>query len=75
MPANAEYENALLKAHRLHSGLYRRVANKLGVDSSYVSRVDMGERQGPTIRRALLDELHERQRSLRVKGRSASGEV
>jgi hypothetical protein len=65
----------LLKAHTLHSGLYRRVADKLGVDSSYVSRVATGQRLGPKIRRALLDELHEIQRSLRVKGRSASGEV
>jgi hypothetical protein len=68
MPSKSEYEKALLKAHRLDSGLYRRVANKLGVDSSYVSRVATGERQGPKVRRALLDELHEIQRSLRGKG-------
>jgi len=68
MPSKTEYENALLKAHRLHVGLYRRVADKLGVDTSYVSRVATGQRKGPKILRALLDELHEIQRSLRGKG-------
>jgi len=43
MLSKAKYENALLEAHRLHSGLYRRVANKLGVDCSYVSRVAVGQ--------------------------------
>ena len=35
-------------------GLYRRVADKLGVDSSYVSRVARGERRSPKIE-AVLD--------------------
>jgi transcriptional regulator with XRE-family HTH domain len=52
-----EYEKALLKMHRLHEGLYRRVADKLGVDPSYVSRVAAGKRNGAKTRRALLDEL------------------
>jgi hypothetical protein len=62
MLSTPEHEKALLKAHRLHAGLYRRVADKLGVDSSYVSRVATGKRKGPKILRALLDELHQIQR-------------
>lgn len=58
MSSNAKYEEALLKAHRLHAGIYRRLAEKLGVDPSLVSRVAAGKRQDESIRRALLDELH-----------------
>jgi hypothetical protein len=65
MLSNTEHDNALLKAHRLHAGVYRRVADKLGVDPSFVSRVAAGHRKGPKIRRALLDELRKIQRSLR----------
>jgi transcriptional regulator with XRE-family HTH domain len=65
MPSKTEYENALLKAHRLHVGLYRRVADKLGVDTSYVSRVATGKRKGAKVRRALLEELRKIQRPLR----------
>ena len=35
-------EKALLEGHRLHLGLYRRVADRLGVDASYVSKVTRG---------------------------------
>jgi hypothetical protein len=52
MPSGTKHDNALLKAHRLHAGIYRRVATKLGVDPSYVSRVAAGEREEPEIRRA-----------------------
>jgi hypothetical protein len=65
MLANKERDDALLKAHRLHRGLYRRVGAKLGVDASYVSRVAAGARGGPKIRRAILDELRRIQRQLR----------
>jgi hypothetical protein len=57
MLSKTQYDDALLKAHRLHDGVYRRVAEKLGIDPSYVSRVAAGTRQEATIRRALLDEL------------------
>ena len=46
MPSDTEHDKALLKAHRLHAGVYRRVADKLGVDPSYVSRVAAGKRTG-----------------------------
>jgi len=50
-------EESLLRIHRLHCGLYARVAQKLGVDPSYVSRVANGERQSQGVKRALLSEL------------------
>jgi hypothetical protein len=65
MLSTAEYEKALLKAHRQHAGVYRRVAEQLGVHPSYVSRVAAGNRKETRILRALLDELHKIQRPLR----------
>jgi hypothetical protein len=59
MLSTTEYEKALLKGHARHAGIYRRLANQLGVDPSYVSRVATGRREGPKILRALLDELHQ----------------
>jgi transcriptional regulator with XRE-family HTH domain len=47
----------LLKAHRLHMGVYARVAKKLGMSASYVSRVANGKRKSEKIMRALLAEL------------------
>lgn len=47
----------LLKAHRLHMGVYARVARKLGIDGSYVSRVANGERKSEEVMRAILAEL------------------
>jgi hypothetical protein len=37
--SKAEYDEALLRAHRVHDGVYRRVADKLGIDPSYMSAV------------------------------------
>jgi hypothetical protein len=65
MPSDTKRDKALLEAHRLHAGVYRRVADKLGVDPSYVSRVAAGEREEPGIRRAILDELRKIQHGLR----------
>lgn len=52
----------LLSWHKLHEGVYARVAKKLGVDASYVSRVARGERQSGKVRRALIGELQRIQR-------------
>jgi len=38
-------------------GLYQRVADQLGVDPSYVSRVARGERKSPKIEATLNREL------------------
>jgi transcriptional regulator with XRE-family HTH domain len=65
MSSDTEHDNALLKAHRLHGGIYRRVADKLGVNPSYVSRVAAGKRKGEKVRNALLAELRKIQRGLR----------
>jgi hypothetical protein len=65
MVSKTKYEKVLLKAHRLHDGLYRRVADKLGIDPSNVSRVAAGKRKGAKIRRAILNELREIQRLIR----------
>ncbi len=51
---NGEVE---LRWHRLHLGLYARVAKRLHVNPSYVSRVARGKRQSDDVRKALLQEL------------------
>jgi transcriptional regulator with XRE-family HTH domain len=56
------------KLSRLHSyvqslcGMYSRIARRLGVDRSYVSRVAKGERRSPQIESELLAELDRVQR-------------
>ena len=47
----------LLKRHQLHDGLYSRVAKKLRVDASYVSRVARGKRESLGVVNALVEEL------------------
>jgi hypothetical protein len=47
----------LLRLHRRHMGLYKRVALRLDVDSSYVSRVAMGTRRSERIMQALIADL------------------
>jgi len=60
--ANGKASKALLEWHRLHAGIYARVARTLGVDASYVSRVANGERQSSKIELALVTELRRIQR-------------
>ena len=36
-----------VSANAFHRGLYVRIARKLGVDASYVSRVARGDRRSP----------------------------
>ena len=52
----------LLRKHRKHEGLYARVARKLGLDSSYVSRVANGKRTSERIMSAIVAELRRIQR-------------
>jgi hypothetical protein len=54
---NNGHGSALLSWHLLHRGVYARVARKLGIDASYVSRVAAGQRDSDRIRRALVTEL------------------
>lgn len=41
-------------------GIYSRIARRLGVDRTYVSRVAKGERHSPEIEAALVREFEER---------------
>jgi hypothetical protein len=47
----------LLKRHLLHRGIYFRIAKKMRVDASYVSRVASGERKSAKVERAVIVEL------------------
>ncbi len=53
---NAE-RKLLLERHRRHLGIYARIAKKLNVDASYVSRVVNGDRKSDKIDRAVIAEL------------------
>jgi len=55
-------KNVILRLNRRVDalcGLYSRIAKKLGVDRSYVSRVARGERHSQTIERALITEFRQ----------------
>lgn len=54
---NGVEAQALLRWHKLHVGVYARVARRLGVDPSYVSRVANGERQSDIVEQTLLREI------------------
>ena len=47
----------LLRIHKLHLGLYARVATELGVSPSYVSLVANGIRRSKKIHRVLIQEI------------------
>jgi transcriptional regulator with XRE-family HTH domain len=55
--SDSKPQKALLQKHRLHAGLYVRVARRLGLHQSYVSRVAHGKLSSLKISRALLEEL------------------
>jgi len=55
----------------LYRGLYVRIARKLGVDASYVSRVARGDRRSSDVENALRQALNEIDRQL---GRASSGD-
>ncbi len=40
-----------------YRGVYARVAEKLGVDASYISRIADGSRSNLTIQKALIEEI------------------
>jgi hypothetical protein len=50
-------DDRLLRRHRLHVGLYARVAKNLNLTSSYVSLVAAGKRHNDRIKRAIVSEL------------------
>ena len=61
--ADQDKSQSLLRKHRLHAGLYARVAKMLGVDVSYVSRVANGKRTSERIMSAILEELRRIERA------------
>ena len=54
---SAQNGNHLLRIHKLHLGLYARVATDLGVSPSYVSLVANGVRRSEKIERVLIQEI------------------
>jgi hypothetical protein len=62
---------AQLEWHKLHLGLYARVAKRLRVNPSYVSRVADGKRKSEDVKEALLSELNRINR-LRPEQRQSS---
>lgn len=62
-PAQALDTEELVRRHQLHVGVYARVARKLGMDASYVSRVVNGDRKSERIMAAVIAELR------RIEGR------
>ena len=62
--ASATSDLIALSPQTLYRGLYVRIARKLGVDPSYVSRVARGERQSPEVETALSQEIGQITRKL-----------
>ena len=56
-PKNEMNGDRFLHVHKLHLGLYARVATQLGVSPSYVSLVANGIRRSDKIRRVLVQEI------------------
>ena len=62
-----------LQAITLFRGIYRRVAQRLDIDPSYVSRVARGERRAAFVTEALKEEIHRAMEKARLlDGRSVS---
>ena len=47
----------LLRTYVAYRGLFARIAKKLGMDASYISRVANGKRRNETVTRAIDAEL------------------
>lgn len=60
MGTNGDNSNmtSVLARHSLYRGIYSRVAQQLGVDRSYVSRVANGQRRSAKVEKALLKEIN-----------------
>ena len=62
---NGNSHSPLLLRPALYRGVYSRVARRMGVDPSYVSRVARGERISTKVEKALLAELHRVEKAMR----------
>lgn len=56
-PKHKLNEDRLLRIHKLHLGLYARVAEDLDVSPSYVSLVANGMRSSDRIRKMLVQQI------------------
>ncbi len=63
--ANGNNGSSLLIRPVLYRGVYSRVARRMGVDPSYVSRVARGERVSQKIEKALVAELQRLEKAVR----------
>lgn len=61
-------DGILLARHSLYRGLQARVAARLGVNKSVVSRVASGQKRSRRIERALLSEARRIERAIRKSG-------
>jgi len=68
--SSTHLNSSIQSPQTLYRGLYIRIARKLGVDPSYVSRVARGDRRSSQIEGALQQALEEINRQL---GRGSSG--
>ena len=57
LPKISDHEQTLVQVHRRHLGVYSRVAARLHVDPSLVSRVANGTRKHERVWKALIKEL------------------
>jgi predicted XRE-type DNA-binding protein len=60
-------DDILLARHSLYRGLQARVAARLGVNKSVVSRVAAGRKRSKRIEKALLSEARKIERSIRLR--------
>jgi predicted XRE-type DNA-binding protein len=68
-------DKLLLARHSLYRGLQARVAARLGVNKSVVSRVSRGKKKSKRIEKALLSEARRIERSIqkaRIFGKEAA---
>jgi hypothetical protein len=62
----------LRRAYLAQRGLFARVAKKLGLDPSYISRVANGKRQSERISQAIETELNKMQTASQKAAQSSS---
>jgi hypothetical protein len=73
--SNINVKPGIQSPQALYRGLYIRIARKLGVDPSYVSRVARGDRRSPQIENALSQALAEIDQQLGRKSSHAESRL
>jgi hypothetical protein len=57
MPNIKRSDDRLLHCHKLHLGLYARVAKNVDASATYISLVAAGKRRSERIKKAIMAEL------------------